>query len=177
MRTEVQALISKIEKDKKLLRLEESFENNNYFQIPVKALKNEIESSHRMRPIRTLKAQGPDFAARVIDSLLADQAMRSRMAEINLQAFRVEKNLESGVKAARDYIVIKYANDLNIYKTKEERMRVIDMVLEKYISYIDKVNGLQAMTRLIIDDIDKASWAMKATIEAIKLISKPEATI
>ena len=177
MKTQVQVLIQKIERDEKLEQLENSFAGNNYFRIPVQALKNEIATAHKMRPIRILKPQGNDFVGRVIEALLHDQSVRSRLAEINLQAFRVEKNLEAGIKAARDYVIVKYATDLSMYKTKEERLRIVDLVLEKYIAYQDKVSSVRAMSTMVIDDIDRGAWALKSAIEAYKLVSKPEGYI
>ena len=177
MSVQIKALVRKIEKDPKIERLDDSFEKFDYFKLPIKALQNEIETAHKLRPIRTLKAHGNDFVGRVIEALLADQATRSRLAEISLQAFRAEKSLETALSALKDHLIVTYAADLSMFKTKEERFRIVDLVLARYTTYQNKVIMVQNMANIIIKDIDQAAWSIKGTIEAIKMISKPEATI
>ena len=177
MSVQVKALVRKIEKDQKIDRLEEAFEKYDHFKLPIKALQNEIETAHKLRPIRTLKPHGPEFVNRVIDALLSDQATRSRLAEISLQAFRAEKTLETAISALKDHLIVTYSADLSMFKTKEERLRIIDLVLARYTTYQDKVITIQNMTNIIIKDIDQAAWSLKATIEALKMVGKPEAMI
>lgn len=176
MSTEIRELVRLLDKDKRVLRLQENFEKLSYFTLPVEKLKSEIQTAHMGRPVRTLKPQG-EFAMAIIDALAADQAVRSRLAEISIQAYRAEKSLQTALDALRNYLIVKYDAKLKIFRTKEERLRVINVVLDSYAGYFDDVVTIQNMCQIIIKDIDQASWTLKSTIEAMKMLNRPEITV
>lgn len=177
MTTQVKVLIAKIERDTKIGRLEKMFETNDYFQLPIKTLEQEIETLHVTRTVRTLKTHGADFIARLIDASMADQAARSRLTEIALKAFRAEKHLATALDALKNHLIVKYSTDLSLFRTKEERLRIIDLVLERYSRYQEAVNRIQNMVKLIVNDIDQSAWMLKGITESMKMLNRPESTL
>jgi hypothetical protein len=177
MSTQIEQLLKKIDNDAKILRFDESFCKFSHFNLPIKALQNETETLHRMRLMRTLKTQGSDFVARIVDASMADQAARSRLTEITLQAFKAEKVLITTLESLKDHLLVTYNDDLRIFKTKEERLRIVDIALSRYQKYLNDVTRIQNMVAIVVKDIDQGAWTIKSILEALKLMSQREMVV
>lgn len=169
-----------IRKDSKLKRFQELYENAPQYNLPIKDFQREIEVSFTARKMRELKGQTRDmgFAQNIIDSLMEDQAIRGRYTEILTACVRCDKSLANSLDKLRDYILLEYHTNLvSLYSTKGERERFVTNLLRPYEDYRKAVNCLKDELNLMVVDIDKAGFAVKNTIEAIKLLSRPEAQL
>lgn len=174
---EIRTLIKKLENDSRVLRMHENFSKFDFYNLPIKELKSEIQTLHTTRSMRTLKLTDADFHNSIIEASLHDQAIRSRLTEISLQTYRAEKSLIQTMAALKDYLVVNYSDALAVLKTKEERLRVIDVILSDFAKYAEHAAMIQNMATLIVKDIDQASWSIKSTIEVLKMWSLKEKTI
>jgi hypothetical protein len=163
-----------IKSDKRFQRLERNFNDLPYFNLPITQLSAEIESLHRLRSIRKLNPQSPTFIDDVIKAANYDQSVRSRLTEMMLGAFKAEKSLSAAISALKEYLLVRYAEDLAFIRTKSERSAVIDIALHSFVKYVKKVQSLQDEAKIVIEDIDKAGYLVKNFGEILKLVHKPE---
>lgn len=166
-----------IKKDKRFLRLKKAFDELPQFNLPLEELLTEIESLNRLRLVRSLSSSSPDFVDKVIRASLNDQSVRSRLTEILSECLKASRALESAIDIFTDYALAHYEESLKSIRTKQERQTAVRSSLSDFRRYLDKVEHVRDAARLLIEDIDKSSWTLKLTIEALKLIHSPERSL
>jgi hypothetical protein len=82
--------------------------------------------------------------------------------------------MTAALEALKYQLVLVYAIDLKAFSTKEERVQVATIALRPFTKFLAEVSGLQQSVNSVIADIDKASWSLKLTVDAIKLVHVPE---
>ena len=169
-----------IRKDERFARLKEIYETAPQYNLPLDEFRIEMDTTFASRKVRQLKTSTRDsgFAQNIIDALMEDQAIRGRFTEILTACIRCDRTLSASMEKMRAYLMIEYHGSIvRLYGTKIERERFIDYMMKTYEEYRKKVIILREQLELMITDIDKAGFAIKNSVEAIKLLSRPEAQI
>lgn len=173
--TELDALKRVLRKDKKLLRFKDNFEGNPNFSLNFDKLHEELERLHATRSVRTLRRKNHDFAEEVLDSMLQDQATRSRCTEILGACIKIRGALSDTLDNIRDYLIMTYSSKLKLVGgTQSERKAYVETVLRPFYKYLTEVSMLEEHCKVIIQDIDKAGFAYTNLVETIKILSAPE---
>ncbi len=162
-------IILKMQEDPKYQRLRNSFDTSETYRIPFDELLKEIETLHKMREIRRLNTEDPAFVDQLIKANTNDQSIRSRLTEILMRCVRAGTSLSSAIEALKHHLLLTHGEILKSYRTKEERQYVVTMSLLPFVRYTTRVTALRESAQLVIADIDKGAWAIRTSIEALKL--------
>ncbi len=166
-----------IREDNRYKRLKESFDENKLFHMPIEQYLKEVESAHQIRPVRVLNPSDSHFVDKLISANTSDQSTRSRLTAIMMECVRASSTLQAATDSFREYVLMVYAEDLKSLRTKDERMMLINATLSPFLRYVTKVNTLRDTIKLVVDDIDKACWSLKLSVEAYKIHSQREMPI
>jgi hypothetical protein len=177
IKKDLKPVIHKLKQDSRFKKLKNVFDSLPVYQIPIDTLMTEVESAHKMRSVRRLSTSSSDFMQAVVDANIFDQTQRSRMAEIQMTCLKATNKLQSAITALKDHLILAYAEELKVVRTKEERTMIVNAALRDFNKYIDRVSILREMTQIVISDIDKAGWSLSRTIDALSVLNKPERTI
>jgi len=160
--------VRKDEKVVKLRRIVSGIQN----MVNLTALHDELESLHSGRKVRHLKVSGLSSKS-VIDAVLQDQSYRSRVTEIVVQSLRHSNNLSEAYDATLDHLIQAYDNRLDI-RTKSERQSYLKSFIAPANKLLADLNTVVSLAEYIVEDIDKAGYALKNTIQALEISSKRE---
>lgn len=174
MRADLSGIVKSMKRDDRYRRLRQLFADMPLYKIPTQDLVDEILRIHSVRGVRFLTTSDAKFFDRVIDASIQDQANRSRLSEILMQCVRARGTLDNALSPLREYLLIRYANEITFLRTKDERVRVVNMALASFQRFLDKVDIVEQQARIVVEDIDKASFSLKRIIEAYTLHNKPE---
>lgn len=166
-----------LKQDARYQRMEKAFDTLDYLNLDIGPLTDEILFLHSTRPMRTLKDEQTgtmQYTQKLVDALMTDQSTRSRLTEIVIACVSADRNINDMCKAYKDYAVVKHSDLLKQWRTKEERKQFLDVLLRKFLSYREEVISLQTKAELVIQDIDKAGFALKNNIQALEMITRPE---
>lgn len=159
-----------IRRDKRLSDLEDRFNNLPYYQINGKELHAEIKRIHMVRKTRQLNRKSKTFVGDITESLIDDQAHRSRLTEILMECVKIIRNLENTLESIEGHLLLEYSELLSEIRTKSERESFIHHnILKEYFKHIEKVERIKQVAEFVIVDIDKAGYMLKNLIEAVKL--------
>ena len=174
MIVQLKKFVKVMKSDVKYSRLYTTFTAHENFSIPVEELHEELKVGHQLRKVRSLNTTDPRFVDKLIEAVLADQGLRSRATEIMIQCTRSYALMEEAVTKLRYYLLLSYGEELKGFKTKEERLQIVNMALDPFNSFLTDVSTLKESCLLLVGDIDKAAWALKSMVEAYKIHSSPE---
>lgn len=172
--SQVKPVVSKLRSDPKYKRLKELFVNNALCNLNLEELEREISAIHKMRRIRQLNPDDPKFIDAVVRANTDDQAQRSRLSEIIISCVRAHNLLKPALDILREHYFLNHSDLLRVFRTREERNLLLDSVLSRYYVYLDKIATLKETAKIVIEDIDKGSWSLRATIDVAKLHYVPE---
>lgn len=158
-----------MQEDPKYKRLRNSFDTADTYRIPFDELQKEIETLHKMREIRRLNTDDPAFVDQLIKANTNDQSIRGRLTEVLMKCVRSGASLNSAMDALKYHLLLTYSDALKAYRTKEERQYIVTMALSPFVRYTDRVSALKESAQLVIADIDKGNWAIRTSIDALKL--------
>jgi len=163
-----------VKNNKRYKRLIEMREKGMFAVDHERAIK-EIESLHLTRNMRTLtvKTLLSSFQHSAIDITLQNSAFRSRVVEIKMKFFKLNRALERHLAKMRNYLASRYASQLKTeFSTMESRKKALDYLLEDFNSISNNFTVVVELADFVIDDIDKAGWSVKAIIEAMAIAAK-----
>ena len=166
---DIKPIVSAMKKDKRYKRLKEAFDTLPIYQMKIEALNTELETLHKMREIRRLNTEDPHFVDLLIKANTQDQSTRGRATEIMMACVRVGDKLTHAVKLLRDHLLLTYSDDLRSYRTKEERIQVVSIVLQPFEKYITNVSSLRESAQMVVQDIDKGNFSMNLTVRALEM--------
>ena len=140
--------------------------------ISVPTVLEEIETLHMGRSTRTLSLKSMSNMT-IVEAILQDQSYRSRITEIMFVALKTTNMLELAYTSTLDSLMSAYGDRLS-QKTKGEREGYIKSFINPARKRIDEIYTIVSLAEYIIEDIDKASYALKNTIQALELTTKRE---
>lgn len=174
LKRDISDTVRALRQDPNYRRLKELFSTLPLYRLPVDELMKEIETTHRLRDVRRLNSLDPGFLDALIKANTQEQSSRSRLTEIIMNCGRAIANLESALESLRYNLLLKHNDELRSYRTKEERLMVITLVLVNFKKYINQVKIVQDSAQLVVADIDKSAWSLKLTIMALQSHMAPE---
>lgn len=130
----------------------------------------DLENMHKSRISRTLYLKKPTID-RVIESVTQDGAFRSRYVEILFELNKSYRKLQVVVEAIRHHIRTKYASWLqNNFSTAKDRLAYVDSLLVNALRRLSDYERIIDSINLLVDDIDKYAWNIKAVLESLKIL-------
>lgn len=134
----------------------------------------QMQAMHVTRKERRAKmSQVVEQAQRdLVDMTLRNQALRSRVIEIKMKVYVVVSEMEDYLGAITDYILANYPTELESLagsKTKADRVSYINSLLETERRFYKKLQLVIKIADTLIDDIDKAAWAVKSVTDVIAI--------
>ena len=133
----------------------------------------EIMRLHKTRELRLIKG-GHVKSSKLSSAALNDQATRSRAVEIVMLVTSNRNNLDRANKAMAEHIEAHYTRLLfsKGCKTKMEQRSVVNSCMSRARGMMDKMDTLIEISDLLIDDVDKGSFAIKHAIDALQVAVK-----
>jgi hypothetical protein len=134
----------------------------------------EVKKLHAGRTSRMITSKVPEH--KLIDASGIDQSYRSRATEILMEVNPLYARLEKTLDSIQGHLMTEYAQYLD-YTTKGEREMAAMRFLDEGHKLLVKMDAVDTVCRLMIEDIDKAAFVLKHAIEIKVLVSKPERTL
>lgn len=161
---------SEISQDESYQRLKRIIQHSSNISVP--SLLDEIETLHLGRNSRSFSLKGMD-SFKLIEAIMQDQSYRSRITEIMFSALRHVNMMEIAYNSAFELLLSKYSERLP-FRTKGEREGFIKSCINPARKRIDEIYSVVTLATYIIEDIDKAGYALKNTIQALEMSTKRE---
>ncbi len=177
MKTSTDRVLKLIKGDSKFKRLSKAFADSPIYNIPRERMLDEIKEIHELRESRRLNRRDPDFVDKLVEANIRDMASRSRLTAIIATCAETSDKLTLACKSLKQHMLLTYPEHLRQYRTKEERILILDMAMRKYLNYVDQVNSIKEIAILVVNDIDKAAWSLKLIVETLKITSGRETAI
>jgi len=174
MKPSIKRVVEILRADKRYKRLLEAFDSAPLYNIPRESIIEEVKRIHELREIRRLNPRDSGFVDKLILANTHDQSARSRLTEILMRCIHVGTKLSDAIAALKQHFLLEYSDHLRQFRTKEERSMVLNIALRKFIKYVEEVNNLKMVVEVVITDIDKGSWSLRASIQAMEISSKRE---
>lgn len=171
---DLKPILRAMRKDKKYKRLKDAFDTLPLYQMPIEKLADEIETIHKTRSIRYLNVDTPQFVDAIVKANTQDQSVRGRLTEIMMMAVRVTGKLEAALETIRFHLLISFTDELKSYRTKEERVQIVNMVLQPFTKYIANVGMLRESAQLCVKDIDQGNFSLDKTLRALEMHTSRE---
>ena len=107
----------------------------------------------------------------IIEADLQHAAYRSRAAEIRMLCYELSDVLDELISNATKYMMAQYANELKNsgFTTRDARQAATEHVLTQFIKRKRELDRVIEIAKLVIDDLDKASFNINHIIEVLKL--------
>lgn len=134
----------------------------------------EIKSLHAGRLIRGMTRKVS--AKKLISAVTQDQAYRSRLVEINMTVTHEYASLKVCYDATKDKLSAKYSKQLGV-RSIADRDTYWRSVLSKGVTRLENLSNTIELLNMVIEDIDKAAWSAKTTLQAFDLATRPEVQI
>lgn len=136
----------------------------------------ELMQLHRTRGVRVLGLRAMPTGKKIADAALRDQAVRSRCVEISMSVIHQRNFLVSSIETISAYLIANF--DLSsIARSVTDRKAVVSSLVSDAQKKIDDMNSTIELANLVINDVDKASWALKSTVEALSIATARERTL
>lgn len=174
MKRDISSIVEDIRADSRYKRLKKDLSENSLFQLAFASLTKEVETIHKTRNIRYISFKEGKFLEHLVEASLRDVAARSRISEIVVQCTKAKTVLERASEALSDYLILTYGDQIRFAKTKEERSRVIRLAMKPFIMKLNELESLIAVCQVIVQDIDKAGFAMKMIADVQVSVTRPE---
>jgi hypothetical protein len=177
MKSSTKTIVELIHKNKRYTRLLETFNSAKLYNIPCESLISELKDIHSLREVRRLDTRDAEYVDKLLNANTHDQAQRSRCTEIMMRCVEVTEKLNRALAALKDYLLLEFSDHLRPLRTKEERLLVIKVALRKFSRFLENVAVVKGVADLVIADIDKAAWSMRASTDILKVTRAREVTL
>ena len=140
-------------------------------KFPVEAHYNEILGLHNSRSIRGHRG---DLSQKdVIKVVMEDQSYRGRIVQIRVETMYIFNTLNSTITAFKGYVLSNYRKYIRGSTVSEREAHLNDLV-KLGAAELENLGNLLEVSQEIIDDIDKASYAIKHVIEVKQVNGRGE---
>lgn len=176
-REEIKALRRVIKKNKRYMQFLEMFERNPAYAINFDAFHEELQMLHMTRQTRELRRKKNSmrqFPEKVLDSMLQDQATRSRCTEIRGQCVKISSAMEKTLGNLRDYLLSEFGHHLKGIGAQAERKAFIEAIMKPFYEFLHQVQTLDKSAALIVEDIDQAGYMYTNLVKLVIVLTKPE---
>ena len=169
-------VLKAIKKDDKYLLYKKRIEDGSY-QFNRKPYLKELDNIQITRKIRFIKSDDllTENQKNLLEVSLQNQAIRSRIVEIKLISVKKAELLETHITELKSYIALRYREGLKtLYSTTQERNNSLEYLFKDGQKILNKIQMLEEVCDILLNDIDQASWSIKSIISILELSSKRE---
>lgn len=164
-------LRKKLDADETFARYKRIIDNAN--RVNLEELLKEAVRLHSTRSVRSLSAKTSVGSKSLSKALSEDQSYRSRIVELIVQ-IRAEYNpLNVATLAIRDHLNSKYSRELGV-RTVAERESTWRKLTQKGSSRLEELSNAVETLEYVIEDIDKAGYALRNMVDLLQLTTKTE---
>lgn len=103
---------------------------------------------------------------------LRDQTTRSRLVQIGLECSKVHNNITRPLELARDILLLRYRRSLAIYRSKEDKLRVVNHHFRDVMEYLGQIELVQEHLEMVIGDIDQSAYTINRMVEMLKMLTQ-----
>jgi hypothetical protein len=87
--------------------------------------------------------------------------------------FKLRAQLVKHIKAMRNYLSSRYSSELRReFTTLDARKKVLDYMMKDFDDIADDFQLVVDIADIVIEDIDKAYWSIRAVIDVMEIASK-----
>lgn len=136
---------------------------------------DEVMDLHRSTKARNLKTlrSVKDMEAVIVDAGLENQAVRSRVAEIEMQVLRPVLKAKALIELAGDYIRETHGSYLtSAARTIAERQSLIDSIFQREGMMMRDLQNVQAIAEKAIKDLDQSAFRIAGAQNALAAINQ-----
>lgn len=165
--------------DKRLQALLRDVKSGKY-SVPTSSMLTELSNMHSTRYARKLSTSQVLRSAQreLIEASLQNQSFRSRCVEIQVRCFRVQSMLKNRTENMLGYLLTKYADILSDnFRTKDDKVSYVKVQLHPCYFHVEQLSRVTSVADMIVEDLDKAQWSLKAVIDVLNLSSAREKNI
>lgn len=135
--------------------------------LPIATFKKygkELEALHKSRQTATLSFNSS--MRKLIDSAGQDQSLRSRVVGIEIEILKTNARFATAYEISWSHVANKYRSYLTPYKTKGEKEQFLSRLFKEAEEATVQMDNLEKICKLMKDDIDKAIWIVKYSVDA-----------
>ncbi len=163
----------RVKRDPKVMGLFTNLKNGTY-TLDLAGMTRElyhIQSDRILRHPQVVNRVLQEAQSTLIKADMQHAAGRSRAAEIRMHCYELRDVIDELMEAATDYMLARYQTELKNsgFSTKSNQTAAIDHVLTQFRKRKRELDRVIELSKLVIDDIDKASFNINHTIEVLKL--------
>ncbi len=161
-----------IKKDKRLIKLKKMI-SAGAFAIDTERHILELKTMLTTRKIRRL--QYKDVVSHqqkyIIEAALQNQASRSRSVEIKTECNKITMTLSNTLRDLSNYLKVKYKHLMitSGYKNVSSQKEAINTSFIFIQRHIDRINIVEKICDMLIEDIDKSGFLIKALIDVLSI--------
>ena len=105
------------------------------------------------------------------NALLQDMSNRSRLTELKALLLNQQELIKEAISLGKRHVRTTYADIISQFgTTKEAQNLVVDKVFSRGISTLSQIDSSIDILDLYIKDIDSCGYALKNTIETLKML-------
>lgn len=151
------------------------FREAEKIKFPSKELMKELLAMHSGRKVRSLKG-GKVSPAKLREAVVLEQGCRSRCIEIYMEASKVLSLLTDLQSVVSQQLMMESA-DLIPADTKTERKDFLRRGFRKKAPIVLELENIKETATHIMEDIDKAAWALKLIVSTFEISTRPEISL
>lgn len=150
--------------------------DKNKFSIDSTEITKELKTLHVTRIVRSLDPKNliNDNQSNLINASIQNQAIRSRVVEIKMECYTKYNLLDNYVSKLKDYLISQYNDDFKELKTIKEKQGYLSNFFSGETTMLNEINTVIEICDILIEDLDKSAWSIKALVELLDLTVKRE---
>ena len=163
--------------DKAIIKIKTLMESGIYAKINTKELKQELLALHNTKSVVSMSFDKifANPAKLLSSSMLKNQRSRTRAVAIKMECYEVLCLLKEHMETAVNYLRSKYQQQLNSeFKVSKDKDSAIAQVLVDFYKKQRKLESVIWVADSVVEDLDKAGWTIKNTIDLFNLQARRE---
>ena len=133
---------------------------------------SEAQSLHQSRVVRGLYGKKAYSPKNILDAAAQEMANRSRLVELRVRIASELSILEQALMIAKKYVATEYADELNEFRTSDQRKGFVDRVFRVAVEYLAEGQQIIDTLDLLVTDIDKASYHISTMRDVLSLLAE-----
>ncbi len=131
----------------------------------------EALSLHSSLLVRTIYGRKKYSPKAMIEAAAQVQSNRSRLVELRVRVSIQLSEVEEAAKAFRGFAYTKYVEELKAYKTKDQRMALLDRATSASADFLAEGKTFLSIMDDLIKDLDQSSHSLRHMLDALKLMA------
>lgn len=147
--------------------------NEGAYNIDLPSMYKQVDSIHATRIVRRLSTKKImiNFQKYVVAALLQNQQYRSDLVDLRNNSYKVHAVLNWHVEEIYSYLTDKYPSSYKALGNNQAREACMSSLLSQAYTLSAQLDTFMAYVDIVINDIDKASWAIKGITDTLNINS------